>query len=138
MYLLDDVEFIKLTKRQRTTPSNPTSELDVEDTIIDTDENVDSESVPFIVPYRRVLRHIPQDIPYVPVTTESGSRVYLRILQTEKKTSEELGEDEEDEPRKLITTEGGKNCQLFNNWGAIKAEARILVRETRRFVKVVS
>jgi hypothetical protein len=82
-----------------------------------------------VVKYRRVLRHIPMDIPYMPIQTDSGSRVYLRILQKDKKLG---GRDEFDgyddrEKDKVAAGKISSHRTLIADWDRVKAEARILV-----------
>ncbi len=113
-----------MTKKQRTLSSR--QEENGEDLIFRTEnENEEQPSMISRVSYRRVLRHIPHDIPYIPVTTESGSRVYLRILKQNKDMYED--QDDDDAPLKLISTEGGSNRKLFSDWDKIKNDARVLV-----------
>jgi hypothetical protein len=132
--LLVSDEFLqstKSTKRQRTNSAN--TRTDVLSDINGLEEDIPLLPIVYAVQYRRVLRNIPQDIPYVPVTTENGSRVYLRILQKKKKQGAE--EEDEDEPIRLISTEGGSNRKLYSDWETIKTDARRLV--LRKITKIV-
>ncbi|CAL8094492.1 unnamed protein product [Orchesella dallaii] len=66
------------------------------------------------VRYRRVLKRIPNDIPYLPLTCEDGSRLYLRLKPT----------DSLEDTSKLGTTSSRFN--ILPGWNDIKNEARIL------------
>ncbi len=68
--------------------------------------------------YRRVLKRIPHDIPYLPLTCEDGSRLYLRL-----KT---VTPEQEEGSKSLMS--GATKQNLINNWDMVKNEARTLVK----------
>jgi len=100
----------------------------------------DNEGPPGItVKYRRVLRNIPMDIPFMPIQMESGRRVYLRILSNEKRLGGSEGnhdielKDIADGAELLNFKEqpianNNKNRTLIPDWESVKAESRLLVR----------
>lgn len=85
-----------------------------EDPVINVNELVDDGVVN--VKFRRVLKRIPHDVPYLPLTCEDGSRLYLRIKEPAQDTENDSS---------LMSAKSNRN--LINNWDQVKAEARILV-----------
>lgn len=73
------------------------------------------------VKFRRVLKRIPHDIPYLPLTCEDGSRLYLRL--------KEVTPEPEEESKSLMS--GATKRNLINNWDSVKNEARTLVNDMK-------
>ncbi|ODN05414.1 Chromosome transmission fidelity protein 18 [Orchesella cincta] len=94
--------------------SSATSSAEIPDTT-----NLEQE-VPS-VRYRRVLKRIPTDIPYLPLTCEDGSRLYLRYKPADS------GED----TTKTIMSTSSKN-DFIHGWNDIKNEAKILQEKFKK------
>lgn len=96
------------------TSSRSNVEVEVPDHVASPNENAGGEGGVVHVRYRRVLKRMPTGIPYLPVTCEDGSRLYLRI-----KSSESVEEEVEKLPRSI----GG----FITEWEKVRTEAKIIV-----------
>lgn len=119
----DDVDNATLNE-QLLEPATLNSEVIAEKVPSSTDKQKDKTTADAEitnVKFRRVLKRIPHDIPYLPLTCEDGSRLYLRL--------KEVTPEQEEESKSLMS--GASKRNLINNWESVKNEARTLVNDMK-------
>lgn len=74
------------------------------------------------VKFRRVLKRLPSDIPYLPLTCENGTRLYLRLKE------QNYSDDDSDEYENIPVSHIKTGNDIIANWNQTRAEANVLVK----------